>query len=273
MLALPRQNTVQLLSNLPATPSTGAYGTRATGSASTNTKGSWTQVNASLPFDSYGFWIAIAGTATSGTLTDALLDIGIGGSGSEVVLVPDLLAGWAGTPTQGPRQLWIPIFIPKGTRVAVRCQGQTAPETIDVMFFFRGGRPDMRGELFSGCDAYGVTSSGASTGVSHTPGITGAESSWASLGSALSRDYGAVLLLVQGAASTTENAIAYHFEVGISSTTLAEWYWMGNTGEYLVGPVPPEAASLSLPSGSQLQVRAESSGTAQAHDVAAYCFY
>jgi hypothetical protein len=273
MLALPRQNTVQLLSNLPATPSTGAYGTRATASASTNTKGSWTQVNAALPFDSYGFWIAIAGTATSATLTDVLLDIGIGGSGSEIVLVPDLLAGWVGTPTQDLRNLWIPIFIPKGTRVAVRCQAQIASDTVDVMFFFRGGRPDMRGELFSGCDAYGVSSSGASTGIAHTPGSTGAESSWASLGSALSRDYGAALLLVQGAAATTETAIAYHWEVGISSTTLAEWYWMGNTGEYLVGPVPPEAASLSLPSGSQLQVRAEGSGTSIAHDVAAYCFY
>lgn len=273
MLANPRQNTVQLLSNLPATPSTGAFGSRATASASTNTKGSWTQVNASLPFDSYGFWIGIAGTATAATLTDVLLDIGIGAGGSEVVIVPDLLAGWIGTPTQDIRTLWIPIFIPKGARVAVRCQGQIASDTVDVMFFFRGGRPDQRGELFSGCHAYGVTSSGASTGTAHTPGNSGAESSWDSLGSTLSRDYGAALLLVQGAAATTETAIAYHFELGISSVTLAEWYWMGNTGEYLVGPVPPEPASLSLPSGGQLQVRAEGSGTSIAHDVAAYCFY
>ncbi len=273
MLALPRQNTVQLLSNLPATPSTGAYGTRATGHASTNTKGSWTQVNASLPFDSYGFWIAIAGTATAATLTDVLLDIGIGAASSEIVLVPDLLAGWIGTPTQSLRTLWIPLFIPKGTRVAVRCQAQIGADTVDVMFFFRGGRPDMRGEVFSGCHAYGVTSSGASTGTAHTPGITGAESSWASLGSTLSRDYGAAMLLVQGGTATTMTAVAYHWELGISSVTLAEWYFMGNTGEYLNGPMPPEAASLSLPSGAQLQVRAEGSGASIAHDVAAYCFY
>ncbi len=273
MLALPRPFAGQVTSNLPATPSTSTFGTRATAGGSANTKGSWSQVTASLPHDAYGFWLTMAGTATSATSTDGLLDIGIGAGGSEVVLVPDLLAGWIGSPTQGPRVLFIPIFIPKGTRVAIRNQGVIASDTVDCMFHFKSGDPANRGQLFSGCDAYGVNSSGASAGTAHTPGNTGAESTWANLGSTASKSYGAILPLIQVGTVTTLTAIAYHWELGIGSVTLAEWYYMGNTGEYLNGPFPSEPAAVNIASGAQLQVRAEASGTAIAFDVAAYCFY
>ena len=271
MLALPRSFAGQVTSTLPATPSTSTFGTRATASASTNTKGSWSQVTASLPHDAYGFWLTMAGTATSATSTDGLLDIGIGTGGSEVVLVPDLLAGWLGSPTQGPRTLFIPIFIPKGTRVAIRNQGVLAADTVDCMFHFKSGDPANRGLLFSGCDAYGIVSA-SSAGLAHTPGNTGAESTWANIGSATSKSYGAILPLIQSS-NTTTTAIAYHWELGIGSVTLAEWYYMGNTGEYLNGPFPAEPAAVNIASGAQLQVRAEASGTAIAFDVAAYCFY
>lgn len=271
MLAAPRSFAGQVTSNLPATPSTSTFGTRATASASTNTKGSWSQVTASLPHDAYGFWLTMAGTATSATSTDGLLDIGIGAADSEVVLVPDLLAGWLGTPTQGPRTLFIPIFIPKGTRVAIRNQGVIAADTVDCMFHFKSGDPANRGLLFSGCDAYGIVSA-SSAGLAHTPGNTGAESTWANIGSATSKSYGAILPLIQSS-NTTTTAIAYHWELGIGSVTLAEWYYMGNTGEYLNGPFPAEPAAVNIASGAQLQVRAEASGTAIAFDVAAYCFY
>lgn len=271
MLALPRPFAGQVTSNLPATPSTSTFGTRATAGGSANTKGSWSQVTASLPHDAYGFWLTMAGTATSATSTDGLLDIGIGAGGSEVVLVPDLLAGWLGTPTQGPRTLFIPIFITKGTRVAVRNQGVLAGDTVDCMFHFKSGDPANRGQLFSGCDAYGIVSA-SSAGLAHTPGNTGAESTWASIGSTTSKSYGAIMPLIQSS-NTTTTAIAYHWELGIGSVTLAEWYYMGNTGEYLNGPFPSEPAAVNIASGAQLQVRAEASGTAIAFDVAAYCFY
>jgi len=273
MLAAPRSFAGQVTSNLPATPSTSTFGTRATGSSTINTKGSWSQVTEALPHDAYGFWLTMAGTATSATSTDGLLDIGIGTGGSEVVLVPDLLAGWLGSPTQGPRTLFIPIFIPKGTRVAIRNQGVIASDTVDCMFHFVSGNPSMRGNLFSGCDAYGVNSSGASAGTAHTPGNTGAESTWGNLGSTASKSYGAILPLIQVGTVTTLTAIAYHWELGIGSVTLAEWYFMGNTGEYINGPYPAEPAAVNIASGAQLQVRAEASGTAIAFDVAAYCFY
>ena len=271
MLALPRPFAGQVTSNLPATPSTSTFGTRATAGGSANTKGSWSQVTASLPHDAYGFWLTMAGTATSATSTDGLLDIGIGTGGSEVVLVPDLLAGWLGSPTQGPRTLFIPIFIPKGTLVAIRNQGVLAADTVDCMFHFKSGDPANRGLLFSGCDAYGIVSA-SSAGLAHTPGNTGAESTWANIGSATSKSYGAILPLIQSS-NTTTTAIAYHWELGIGSVTLAEWYYMGNTGEYLNGPFPAEPAAVNIASGAQLQVRAEASGTAIAFDVAAYCFY
>lgn len=271
MLASPRSAAGQITSNLPATPSTTTFGTRATGSATVNTKGAWAQVTASLPHDAYGFWLTMAGTAVSATSTDMLLDIGIGAAASEVVLVPDLLSGWIGTPTQAPRSLFIPIFIKKGTRVAIRCQGVIASDTVDCMFFFNSGDPANPGRLFSGCDAYGIVSA-SSAGLAHTPGNTGAESTWSNIGGVTSKSYGAILPLIQSS-NTTTTAVAYHWELGVGSVTLGEWYFMENTGEYIVGPFPEEPAFVNIAAGAQLQVRAEASGTAIAHDVAAYCFY
>jgi len=271
MLAAPRSVAGQTTHNLPATPSTATFGTRATASATPHTKGNWAQVTASLPHDAYGFWLIMAGTATSATNTDMLLDIGIGAGGSEVVIVPNLLSGWTGSPTQGPRVLWLPIFIPKGTRVAIRNQGVIASDTVDCMFHFVSGNPSMRGNLFVGCDAFGIVSA-SSAGLAHTPGNTGAESTWASIGSATAKSYGAILPLIQSS-NTSTTAIAYHWEIGIGSATLAEWYYMGNTGEYLNGPFPAEPAAVNIASGAQLQVRAEASGTAIAFDVAVYAFY
>ena len=263
-LWLPPSRTLLFANNLPATPSTTTFGTRATSSASIHTKGSWAQVVASLPFDAYGFWLVVGGSASATTRTDQLLDIGFG----TTVVVPDLLTGW-----RSPNSLYFPFFIPKGTQVQVRIQALIASDTLDCMFFFLGGPALPPHAPYVGCDAYGVAAA-SSSGTSHTAGNSGAESSFASLGSTLSRDYSGVLLLVGGIVSgTTMSALAYHFEIGYSSTALAEWYLQTSTSEAVVGPLPALIAEVPLPSGTQLQVRGECSGTAQALDVAAYCFY
>lgn len=261
---------IAIAHNLPATPSTTAFGTRATGSATANTKGAWSQVVASTTHDVYGFWLILNGSVIPATSTNMLLDIGVGGAGEEVVLVPDLMVGWIGTATQATVQLWIPLFIPKGTRVSVRCQGQIASDTIDCMFYFILGRTDAS-QIFTGCHAYGIATA-SSNGTAHTPGSTGTESAWANIGTTLTRNYGAVMPMIHGG-TTAMTAIAYHWEVGISSVTLAEWYTMFNTNEYYVGPFPGEPFRVALPSGAQLQVRAEGSGTAVAQAVGLYCFY
>jgi hypothetical protein len=259
-------------SNLPATPSTTQWGTRLTASGTPHAKGSYSTL-ATATYDVFGFWLGINGTTTSATRTDGMIDIAIGGAGSEQVILPEFLCGWRNVPSIGPQVVFIPIFIPRGTVIRGRMQALIASDTVDVMLFLNGGGSALPGPLFSGADAYG-TSAASSIGTSHTPGNTGAESTAANIGSTLSKHYGAVMLQVQGSlATTTMTAIAYHWELQVGSTTVTEWYSCSNTTEAVQGPYPPAPFFASLPSGSQLQVRAEGSGTSIAHDVAFYCFY
>jgi len=143
-----------------------------------------------------------------------------------------------------------------------------------ALFLFEGNDRFGDGNYFSKCDDYGVATA-TSNGTAHTSGNTGTESSFASLGSTLSRNYGAVMLVPQGKTdSTVLAALIYHFELGIGGSQLNgyEIRAITNTAEYLMfGPSMPML--VNLPSGTQLQVRGECSGTADSIDFGAYCFY
>lgn len=260
-------------SNLPATPNTTQWGTRLTASGTPHAKGSWATL-VTTTYDSFGFWLGTAGTSTAATRTDGMIDLGIGTAGSpENIILPEWLCGWRAAPNLGPQMVFIPIFLPRGTILQGRMQALIASDTVDVLVVLNGGASAIPGPLFSGADAYG-TSAASSIGTSHTPGNTGAESTAADLGGTLAKHYGAVMLGLGGTlADTTQTTTAYHWELLVGGVTVAEWYGITHTTEAVQGPFPPAPFYASLPSGSQLQVRAEASGTAEAQDVAFYAFY
>lgn len=273
MLAVPRMTGLGRSINVPATPSTSTFGTRLTASATPHAKGNYAQIIASTAYDVHGLTLVIAGSGVSATRTDMMLDLAIGAAASEVVILPEFLCGWRGGPTASPQDIFLPFFIPKGTRIAARLQSLIASDVVDVQVHLEYGSGIPMRPLFRRADAYG-TSAASSIGTSHTPGNSGAESTDASIGSTLSRDYGAIMLQVQGTlANTTMTNIAYHWELRIGGATIAEWYAGAATTELLSGPFPDHPLIRTLSAGTQLQMRAEASGTAQAHDVAFYCFY
>lgn len=260
-------------SNLPATPSTTQWGTTVTAHATPHTKGSYAQLVASTTYESFGFWLAVAGSATSAARTDQLLDVAIGAAASEVVILSNLLVGWRNLPTVAPYWVWIPLYIPKGTRVSARIQALITVDVLDVQIQLNEGANGMPGQIFSGCDAYGIDTA-TSQGTSHTPGNTGAESTAASIGSVTSKQYRAVMLGVGGVFSGVVMATAaYHWELQIGGVTRCEWTAYASSSEFMCGPFPPSPFYTPIPSGAQLQIRGECSGTADAQDVAYYCFY
>jgi hypothetical protein len=97
-------------------------------SGAANTKGNWVQLIASTAKDICGLLI---GSKYPSVACD--IDIGIGGAGSETVLVPDILIQ-ASTGTPFDRSLFVPIFIPVGTRIAVRAQSTNASVTFYLAF-------------------------------------------------------------------------------------------------------------------------------------------
>lgn len=269
-LILPNRRQMIWQNNLSATPSSTAPGTTLTADASAHVKGAY-QTLVTSTYNSRGFWLGIYNTAASGADSSMMIDVAIGGAGSEVVILPEFMCSMRPAGTDGSYWTYWPLFIPKTTTVRARIQSLITVDTCSAVIILDGGMSDGF-RTFTKADAYG-TNAADSGGTTHTPGNSGAESTDANVGSTLSRNYGAVQLGLGTTGITTINGIFYHWELTDGTNTLAEWYTADNTAETMHGPYPNAPIQVNLASGTQLQVQAEASGTAQAHDVAFYCLY
>jgi hypothetical protein len=92
-------------------------GTSVVASASTNTKGSWVEFFSATAFEANGFYIFLRGSTNS---CDLLYDIGIGAAASEQVIVANL--GFSEQALRVAAGVYIPLRIPKGSRISIRCQ-------------------------------------------------------------------------------------------------------------------------------------------------------
>lgn len=257
-------------SNLSATPSN-TPGTPLTAHATPHSKGAYTTLMTTT-YDVYGFTLFYAGSQTSGTQTDMMLDVALGAS-QQNVIVSEQLCGWRTSLTNNLSEQYFPIFIPRGTLVSARIQALITVDVIRVWMHANGGASVTPSPLFSGCDPYG-TSAAASQGTSHTPGDNGGESTAADIGATLTKNYGAIALGIGGTlTNVATTALTYHWELVVGGTVVCEWVSATNSAEYVCGPYPSDPFYCSLPAGTQLQIRGESSGTALAQDVAFYCFY
>jgi hypothetical protein len=109
-------------------------GTAAT-TGGVNTKGAWAQLTASAPISAKH--VVFFAVAPTGTATDFTLDLGIGGAGSEVVVLPDLFYTTAAM-NGGYMGVWsLPILIRAGERIAYRGKAGAAsmPLTADLVLF------------------------------------------------------------------------------------------------------------------------------------------
>jgi hypothetical protein len=255
--------------NLTATPQTANIGFSMTTGATPNTKTAFSQLVASTTYDTYGFWLYYSGSSNSASVSNFLIDIATGASGENVIL-PDFQVGWKAAASAGLSGVFIPIFIPKGTKISIRAQSAIASDTVRILVFLNSGISGYVGQLFTGCDTYGANTA-TSGGTAHTAGNSGAESTDATIGTT-TREYGAVMLSVNGTATAT-TAIAYHWELTVGGTTMAEWYTNNTTAEIVYGPYPQCPIYVSIPSSTALQVQGEASGTAQSQGIAFHCFY
>ena len=105
-----------------------------TASASTNTKGSWTELIASTDADTTWLHVRTIISTFNSVDTSFLLDIGTGASGSETVRIANVGVGYSSSASPG---FIFPLSIPSGTRIAARAQSAVASRagtvSVDVL--------------------------------------------------------------------------------------------------------------------------------------------
>lgn len=265
LMLAPQLGQTIVQSNFSATPSTTTPGSLIT-AGSANVKGAWTELIAATDNNSYGFNLVIMMGATASAARNWLMDIGIGAAAAEVVLVPDFL----GTASINSHiELFIPIFIPKGTRIAARGQCTTGSATNYVQVFTV---PTPLFPCFTGAVSIG-SDTAASNGVALTPGATGTESSWVSVGGTTARELSAFTPVFGTGTQTAYNLLAVHIEWGYSSTTLGERYASASSSESLGTNHSSLPDMMTVPSGTQLQMRGESSNAGEAMQVMLLGYY
>lgn len=106
-------------------------GTNVDSGAVVNTKGVYSQLTASTSQAHRGFFLCIAGNTNTATTQSFLLDVAVGASASEKIVLPNFhfrtITSISGT--YSSLTPYFPIQIPSGTRLAVRAQCSSATST------------------------------------------------------------------------------------------------------------------------------------------------
>lgn len=169
-----------LETNLAVTSNDTRIGTTVTAGSPAHTKGAtWETLIASTSAAAEGIYVKVVGVASSNVATSMLMDIGTGGSGSESVLLPDLLVGYAGSDQSMGRGYFFPVSIASGTRISARCQSVIASDTAEVAIWLVQSIQHLEGA--SSVEAIGETTA-SSEGTTVTSGTNAWAGSWTSLG-------------------------------------------------------------------------------------------
>lgn len=241
----------------------GAVGATSTGtaiasSATTNTKGSWVELIASTAFDSSWVMVNWAGFDNVAG-PDFLFDIGVGASGSEQVIVANLIAGQRGTWVPGG--YLFPLAIPAGSRVAMRAQvnsGSARTGRVAIQIFGGGWNQDPGNRVVT----YGAATAD-SGGVNVDPGGTvNTEGAWSEITSATTHDHFWLSLGIGNQLNTGRSLCDWLIDIaagasGSEQLLIADLVMTGVAASLMV----PQVFSLpmSVPAGTRLSVRAQCS--------------
>jgi hypothetical protein len=211
-------------------------------SGSANTKGAWTELIASTGFDAEAIAVRIEGPNSAKTIA---VDIGIGVTDSEVVLIPDIISSAglsAGSAQNGPFCVF-PLSIKAGTRISVRSQSSTTPSNDLRCAVYLIGQGFNRSSGLALVDTYGVTTTSATNGTVYDPGGTAdTKGGWTQIVASTTRDISALMII----ATNNENA----------AMTNAGWFTAWSTSSNIqpvcFGPFP-----VDIPKASRLSINAQ----------------
>lgn len=235
---------------------TGAtYGTVVTAGASANLKGSWVALSDAIPFDAYGLELHFQ--QANSVVKRFLFDLGIGSAGQEQVLVADFPA----TSDTGGRfveKLFVPLFIPAGTRVVMRCQSQTAGVTTTLHGRILSG-DFMPPRLLRTCTTYGSNLADTSA-TAYDPGTTvNTFGPWTEIVAATVDSIEHLVVCITQNGDTQQDNTDYELRVGVGGgttpdRTLLEGIWFRSTTTWDIWRPCFHGFDVYIPAGSRITV-------------------
>lgn len=231
-------------------------GTSVAAHASANTKGGWVQISASTPIDADGFYLnLLAGTVSR----DFLIDIGIGAAASEVVILPDLpmSSGTAGQATE----VYVPLRIARGTRVAARCQATAGSA---VCFVGVGLIASRYMPSFKRATTYGAVTADSGATAIDAGAVANTFGGWVQLAAALTNPMRYALVCLAAAGNYNRVSADYVYEIGVgaalSEVSIAGGMYSAQNSLDFWTPSSYHRA-MEAPAGIRLAARARSSTT------------
>lgn len=249
-------------------------GTTITAGGTAHTKGAFSsgELIASADEDAFAISIRVTGINVAVTDTSFLLDIGVGASGSERVLIADLDV-WGGTNSPGSGKHWyFPVYIPKGQRIAARAQAVTASDVCNVAIWLHPACNGWGMEVPTIWECLGAISS------SDSPSVTGGASSfgsWTTILDPITEDYKWWMPSMGGLNDTTITNTDMLVEVGYGDTsaavtTIGAWIFNAGANESFDGPVPNVPVFWPLDADTTNGIFARTAGSTEARTVNVY---
>lgn len=226
----------------------------------------WTPVFAATARDSYELRLYTSGTAVTGVDAEVITDVAIGPGGSEQILIENLIVSKILTPNEfDVRPYRFPVFIPAGTRIAMRSQSShTAGNSTNVMVLMQSpSRPEGR---FVGAGVETIGAVTGSSGVGFTPGNSNSWGAYQLLAASTRRCRWWELGVSCSNASMTAS-LFYWFELavgdGSSYDTILRMMCSTSSSERIFWcPGYGQGEAYDVPAGANLYVRGQCAGTA-----------
>jgi hypothetical protein len=172
----------------------GSGGTDFAVGAVANTKTGWTQIIASSSQRADGLLITVSPSNIA--TADYLVDIGIGGAGSETVLLSNLLYSVGSSATGfGPISIFCPIYVAPGTRISARAQSSdTSAVGVSVIVrLIKGGTAErIRSTVAT---TYGADTSDSGGTAVDPGGSAHTKGAWTEISASVSVGFDSCLLL------------------------------------------------------------------------------
>lgn len=243
----------------------------------TNGWGTPVQLHSATAADTYGLYININSIAASNSFRPSAIQIGIDEAGGTayVYRIINLLCGGACAYTLPGGGIWyyFPMFIPKGSTIAVQARSSTATAFNVGTILNQELRDPTSIRTGSYMEALGVTLGAATAaGVAVTPGTT-AEGAWVQVGTTTKRLWHWQVMLQHTAADTAWSAQTYHIDLAVGNATVKDLILTDVVGfDDATENYAQSAQTIyyDVPAGSAIYARVQASSAIDTYTIAAY---